>query len=137
MRLLRACHFGKHILADRRHQELAADAQIDCDKPRQNEKNDPDDPDKRAQRQKPSRGAVKNRKRRGGEPRHHQDERSLDEDADGDRSPKYRQETEAGRFAAAPRRQIDARQHAHGDNNREKQHGVGLGEPGFRAEYGR
>ena len=76
-------------------------------------------------------------KRRGGQSDDHQNQRSLDQNTDRNSRPKHREQTETRWRLVAARRQIDARQDAHGENDGKEQDGVGLGEPRLDAENGR
>ena len=101
-------------------------------------RNEPSQSGQRPQRQQPASGALVDRQRHRGETDDHQIDRPLDQDAGGERGPKDRRQCPAEpRVAGFARRKIGARQHAHGGDDREQQHGVGLGEPRFAAEQRR
>ncbi len=68
-----------------------------------------------------------------------QDQRSLEQDAAGQRRPEDRRPCpwRTRRILAALPRQIDPRHRAHRRHHRQQQHGVGFGEPRFDAEQHR
>ena len=90
MGLLRARDFGQHVFADRSNQKLDTDARVDRDEPGQHEKEQPKQTRHRAQRQQPARRAIEKDQCPCRKPDHHQDQRPLDKNADGKRSPENR-----------------------------------------------
>ncbi len=127
---------AQHVAADGISEEGVARAPEDRDEPGQHQHQHPHQPPERAQLPQPGGVAVLDRKRDDGQACEHQDQRPLDQDADGERGPEDRGPA-PGRMrlvlGALPG-QIGPRHRPHRGDDAEQQHGVGLCQPRLDAE---
>ncbi len=135
MGFLRA-ELAQHVAAERIGKERLAGAPEDRDEPRQHQHQRPYQAPDRAQPPQPCRRTVEDCERQNSKADEHQDQRALEQDTAGERRPEHRRHR-PGRalriFAALPG-QIDPRHRPHRGDDRQQQHCVRLGEPGFGAE---
>ncbi|MGY4505244.1 hypothetical protein ACVWYH_009201 [Bradyrhizobium sp. GM24.11] len=127
---------AQHVAADGVGEEGIARAPEDRDKPGQHQHQHPHQAPDRAQLPQPGGVAVLDRERNDGQACEHQDQRTLDQDADGKRGPEDRGPAPGrmGFVLGALPGQIGACHRPHRGDHAEQQHGVGLGEPRLDAE---
>jgi hypothetical protein len=136
MRLLAGKNLAEQVLSHRLGEERIARTSDDRDEPWQDQQREPGDSDQRFECQQPSGRAIADDQRAGGQPDNHDDERPLEQHADGERAPEYpRQQPCGGRFESlALVRQICPRHRPHRSDDGEEQHGIRLGDEPFDAK---
>ena len=100
VRLLRADHLAHQVVADRLGKEIRAGTADDGEEPGQHQNAEPDQPGNRPQRREPAHRAIDHSQRQHGQPDEHHDQRSLDQDAGGERGPEDRRQRPAGEAGA-------------------------------------
>ena len=90
VRFLALEDLGEQILPDRLLQEAVPCPRHDGDEPRQHQDQHPEDADERTQPQQPARRAVRDGERQRRQPDDHQDQRTFEQNAGGERGPQNR-----------------------------------------------
>ena len=128
VRFLSACQLGREIVPQRLLIELAMALQPDGDEPRQHQRQGERQSHERPGAAEPAAVAIPQRQDERRDGAHRDDDRPLDQNADGERRPAGQRQSAADRRPLRPRGHVNAQQEPLRPQHAGQQHGVGRGD---------